>query len=213
MAIRKYILFLLISTIAFSCTVQKKYQNIRTIAVLPVEVELTGHLPKDVSKEKEALSKSINYQKKIYDLLRDYSRSSKKVQVKFLDIDSVSYILSKNNIDNHTLLFKTPGEIEKILGVDAVVKTYVKENHIMGDGLSMGISAFKRGVSLIKKVPYSSLSGLSEKTGSLQVSCGLISKGYTLWNRSFLEDTKWNRQPEDAFDKIAYNLYRQFPVH
>ena len=98
--------------------------NHQTLAILPVEMILTGQMPEnmndsDIEALEEAESKA--FQKSLYNQIHWSPAKSKHLKVKFQSVEKTNEILGEHEISIRRTWKMTPEELAKLLEVDAVV--------------------------------------------------------------------------------------------
>ncbi len=191
------------------------YFNIKTIAILPAQLEVTGNTPKKLSAEQ--LQQIIKQNKKFLDQalyidLAQYvdSRLRRYSQVKFQSIDRTKKILEEKGITDTASWQMDPSELAKILGVDAVVSAKVTQNHILSDEVSMGIDVI--GGIVRQTVPKLPLPYGVARTSDMYVSCSLIKEGYSVWSTRFTNQTDWNYPFQNAIQRVTSAIAYRFPL-
>ncbi len=117
------------------------------VAVVPVEVNLTGNFPKTWTADKIAMMKkegSVRYQEEIYQdfLLKSKSRPvKKKWKVELMDVQEVNQRLAKNNVSVEDSWKMTSRELAEILGTAMIVRGKIQTHRNMSEGAAAGINA------------------------------------------------------------------------
>lgn len=188
--------------------------NIKTVAVLPVEVTYTGNIPKnvtatDVAKIEENESKT--YMRSLYgNILRSVNSQKKPSNTKFQSVDKTLQILQTNNISIRDAWTQDPAELSKLLGVDAVVKMHVTENRIMSNVASGAFSVLNDVLWNVKgKVP---IGNAPTKTNDIIATCSLEHDGYSIWSDKYNEETDFKNQPQEVIDYITRKFGQHFPA-
>jgi hypothetical protein len=135
---------------------QKVYQH-KTVAILPVRMVQTGHIPKNLSMEDVKSSNEDGgyvFQEKLQTyILRNTHKHKKAQEVEFQSIQKTNGLLRKTNMSIQEMYDKQPEELARILGVDAVIMTTLNHNKNMSDGLAYGVIAAKTVVNVLSKNP------------------------------------------------------------
>lgn len=210
--------------------------NHRVVAVLPVNVVYTGNLPKDMTaqtkKEVEAAESKL-FQKEMYnDILR---KQSKGYRVDFQPVESTNELLAKNNISAEESFTKSPTDLAKILGVDAVVRTSIRKQRFMSDFASYGIELGSNVLDLLlnqsdlkiplpnnneakvgETVPDPTTSGnpmLRGKTYAISSDAQLLDgkSGVSLWNNAIRGEADWQWTDKQLVDYLTNRHGRRFP--
>jgi hypothetical protein len=223
---RKITLLLLVSVFTISCGVNKfeseefktRTANHKQVAILPPVIQYTnpktGSIILKKDKTEQMQTESYSLQKHLYQKLLNQKTIKNPITVNFQDIIRTNDILKKNNIQTNQLLEKTPEELSKILGVDAVVVNRV-EKEIMIDEKILGVA--KVGVQILDvlKGPSStagSPAGLV-KTGVMKLNSSLNDgkDGFVLWNSFKDFDITLDNLPDDILIQYGNQCARSFP--
>lgn len=192
----------------------EQYQ-IKTVAILPVEMEFTGNMPKkltaaDIAKMEESESKM--FQRSLYGNILNMVSSNKKKPstVQFQSIDKTLQLLQSNNISIRDAWTADPSELAKILQVDAVVKTHIVTHRLMSDAASAGFSVLNDVLWGVRdKVPVGS--NAPTKTNDVVATCSLAYNGNTIWNDKYVREANWKNQPQEVIDEITRKFAQHFP--
>ncbi len=189
--------------------------NIKTIAILPAQLEVTGNVPKKLSPEQ--LQQIILQNKKflnraLYIDLAQYvdSRTRRYSQVQFQSIDRTNKLLEEKGITDSASWQMDPADLAKILGVDAVVSAKVTQNHILSDEVAMGIDVI--GGIVKQTVPGLPLPYGAARTSDMYVNCALIRDGYSVWSTRFTNHTDWNYPFQNAIQNATAAIAYRFPL-
>lgn len=189
--------------------------NIRTIAILPAQLEVTGNTPKKLSTEQ--LQQIIQQNKKFLDQalyidLSQYvdSRLRRYSQVQFQSADRTKKLLEDKGITDSASWQMDPADLAKILGVDAVVSAKVTQNHILSDEVAMGIDVI--GGIVRQTIPKLPLPYGAARTSDMYVSCALIRGGYSVWSTRFTNRTDWNYPFQNAIQHATSVIAYRFPL-
>lgn len=189
--------------------------NIRTIAILPAQLEVTGNTPKKLSTEQ--LQQIIQQNKKFLDQalyidLSQYvdSRLRRYSQVQFQSADRTKKLLEDKGITDSASWQMDPTDLAKILGVDAVVSAKVTQNHILSDEVAMGIDVI--GGIVRQTIPKLPLPYGAARTSDMYVSCALIRGGYSVWSTRFTNRTDWNYPFQNAIQHATSAIAYRFPL-
>lgn len=222
---RATFLFLSFTAMIFlmSCGPSRQYtsadiatKNIRTIAVLPVEMEFTGTLPQNMTmemKQQVEEAESKGFQQVLYsNLLRYEGRKNKMGTVQFQSIEKTISILNQNNISYRDAWSKDPDELSKLLGVDGVIKMKVVKKRFMSDLASMGLGIVKDILFFNTNASPTIYTGVSNKTGDLYATCSMIHAGNDVWNARYDGETNWNSSAQDVMNRITRKMAKGFPL-
>ena len=158
---KQVLLLLSFSVIITSCARKRMMErvqryNIKTIAILPAQLEVTGNIPKKLTPEQ--LQQLINRNTKflnqaLYIDLVQYvdTRLRRYSQVEFQSAERTKKLLDEIGITDSASWQMDPMDLAKILDVDAVVSTKVTQQHILEDEVAMGIDIV--GGILNRKLP------------------------------------------------------------
>jgi hypothetical protein len=196
----------------------------KKVAILPVEVELTGRLPKDFSEAKklqseESESKAIQSQIYSQYLFKSKSGSKKKKYVNFLSADQVNGGLTNAGIDVRKSWAMDPDSLGRILGADMVLKVRVKKNRIMSDAASFGVGVATSVLGSILNGNNNSGVGTSvnggAKTYNMYFDATLTDVGSHTVVTKFTHDgdASWNRPPEEIVEASGRKIVRKGAVY
>lgn len=122
----------------------------KTLAVLPVEVTLTGSQPKNADWYAEEQSTGLSIQSELEHayLVHTTTHSPKKHQhqVKMLDVNTVNQRLKTRVADLRTTWGMSPDTLGRIAGADLVLRVRMSRTRFMSDAAAKGINA---GASII----------------------------------------------------------------
>lgn len=217
----KQVLLLASLFIVFTSCARRKMEarvdrfGIKTIAILPAQLEVTGNTPKKLSPEQ--LQQIIVQNKKFLDQalyidLAQYvdSRLRRYSQVQFQSADRTRKLLEDKGINDTVSWQMDPADLAKILGVDAVVSAKVTQNHILSDEVAMGIDVI--GGIVRQTVPGLPLPYGAARTSDMYVSCSLIKGGYSVWSTRFTNRTDWNYPFQNAIQRATSSIAYRFPL-
>lgn len=217
---KQVLLLLSLSLIISSCARRKMMErvqqyNIRTIAILPAQLEVTGNIPKKLSPEqvKEMIVKNTAFlNRALYIDLVQYvdTRLRRYSQVQFQSTERTKKLLEEKGLSDSAVWQMDPLELSKILGVDAVVSTKVTQNHILSDEMALGIDVV--GGILNRTVPGIGIPTGAARTSDMFVSSALIKEGYTVWSTRFTNQTDWNYPFQQSIQNVTRAIARRFPL-
>ncbi len=125
----------------------------QTIAVLPVHITETGHVPKNVSIDdvKQANEKwSLVFQESLHSyILKQTARNRKGQMVSFQGVQKTNAVLKEAGLTTADIYNKQPEELAKILGVDAVLMTTLEKNKNFSDGVAYGLAAGRTVLTIL----------------------------------------------------------------
>jgi len=195
---------------------KKISNNHQTVAILPVEMVLTGQMPEtmdeaDVDALQEAESKA--FQKSLYNQIHWSPSKSKHLQVSFQSVEKTNELLHDKEISIRRSWKMTEEELAKILGVDAVVKARVDKQRYMSDIASMGISIGKKIIDILTRYRSVVVGNDLSKTSDINASCTIVNgkDGSTLWSMKQTSSTDWQRPSFEVIDKINRELAKNMP--
>jgi hypothetical protein len=198
--------------------------NVRTqshqmIAILPVEVIMTGKKPKNLTEEKarsleEQDSKMFQYS--LYNQLLNQSGSKRKhIYIDIQPVDRTMAILNEHKINTQESWQKDPQELARLLKVDAVIKTRIEKHRYMSDLASLGIDIGSNVIDIItRSADLGGVSGyIPNKTNDLKAWCALYgsSEGGLLWKDNYRRESNWQNQPEEVVNRINRRFSKTFP--
>ena len=192
----------------------------QTVAILPVEMILTGQMPEnmdeaDIDALQEAESKA--FQKSLYNQIHWSPLKSRHMQVDFQSVEKTNELLYDQEISVRRSWNMTEEELAKILGVDAVVKARVEKQRYMSDIASMGISIGKRIIDILTRyksvVARAGMGNDLSKTSDINAHCTIVNgkDGSTLWSMKQTSSTDWQRPSFEVIDKINRALAKDMP--
>lgn len=189
--------------------------NIKTIAILPAQLEVTGNVPKKLSTEQlqQLIKQNTRFlNQALYIDLAQYNDSKLRrySQIKFQSLETTNKILQEKGLTDSACWQMDPAELGRILGVDAVVSAKVVQNHILSDEVAMGIDVV--GGILQQTIPKLPLPYGAARTSDMYVSCALIRSGYTVWSTRFTNRTDWNYPFQHAIQSVTGAIAYRFPL-
>ena len=189
--------------------------NIRTIAILPAQLEVTGNIPKKLTPEqvKEMIAKNNAFlNRSLYiDLVQFVdTRLRRYSQVQFQSSERTKKLLEEKGLSDSAVWQMDPLELSNILGVDAVVSTKVTQNHILSNEVALGFDVV--GGILSRTVPGFGIPTGVARTSDMFVSCALTKDGYTVWSTRFTNQTDWNYLFQQSIQNVTRAIARRFPL-
>lgn len=191
--------------------------NHKTIAVIPVEMHFTGKPPEKLTKEQVAeieVAESQAFQVSLYnEILRSTKNGKNPIRVNLQHYSSTVQLLKDKNIGIRDAWQKTPEELCKILGVDAVVKARIEKEKLMSDLQSYGIQVATSIVMAVTDYWLVPWYGVSSKSKEVSADYSLLNgqDGATLWSISFREGADWRQPSNEIIDRISRRAARSFP--
>lgn len=217
---KKYILFFLLSVVLFSCARRRTMErvqsyNIRTIAILPIDLIVAGTKPTKITpeqyQERIERNRKFMYNALYIDLVQFADvRLRKYSQVEFQSKDRTRELLNQKGITDSAAQQMDAADLAAILGVDAILKTSITQNRIMSDEAALGVDVVggvmrSAGVNL-------PLPTYAARTSDIYVTCALLKSGYAVWSTRFNNSTDWNYPVELAMQDVTRGIARRFPL-
>ena len=195
----------------------------KVIAIVPPEVKYTGRVPKDVTTaqvEKIEDAESLAFQKDIYDeLIRLSGPGKKDIKIDMQALNKTNQILEAQGISLHDSWKKSPEELCKLLGVDAIVRGNLEKERFMSDLASYGIDVAEDILDiLMNKIPVAlpnptqggtDLSRTYHVKGAAQLIDG--NEGLTLWGMDRQFDANWDQPVNESVKYLARMFAKRFP--
>jgi len=187
----------------------------QSVAILPVEVETTGRLPKNLSAreiEEIEIAESHMFQDIVLSaIMRNNRRGKTPYWVDFLSNQETLSKLEANNISMHDAYDMQPTELAEILGVDAVVRADVKKTRYMSDEASVIIGTGARIVNILTEGIFIPGSVSNTYTVDMQLELVNAADGSALYSRDLDLDIDHNNTVDDAIEKISRRIGKFFP--
>jgi hypothetical protein len=208
--------FILLTSCARRRTMERVQDyGIRTIAILPIDLTVAGTKPTKISSEEYQQrierNRKYMYNALYIDLVQfGDTRLRKYSNVEFQSLDKTKDILKEKSITDSAAQEMDGGDLAKMLGVDAVIKTKITQNRIMSDEAAMGVDVIS-GVIRSTGASLPLPTGVA-RTSDMYVSCALIKTGYAVWSTRFNNSTDWNYPLEIAIQDVMRNIARRFPL-
>ena len=189
-------------------------QRITTMAILPVQFEVVGNMPKKIPADqyRQMMKQQAQFlhQSLYVDLNQQANpRSRRKSQLRIQSLERTLELLRQHSISDSLSASMDPANLASLLDVDAVLITQVTYNRIMSNEAALGVDVI--GGILNEKLPRN-LPIWAARTGDLFVNTTLINKGYAVWSNRFSSRTDWNRPSQQAMQFITYRIARNFPL-
>ncbi len=217
---KQVLLLISLSLLINSCARKKMMErvqqyNIRSIAILPAQIEVTGNIPKKLTPEqvKEMIDRNTVFlNRALYIDLVQYvdTRMRRYSQVQFQSTERTKKLLEEKGITDSASWQMDPMELSKILAVDAVISTKVTQNHILSNEVAMGIDVV--GGILNRTVPGIGVPTGMARTSDMFVSSALVREGYTVWSTRFTNQTDWNYPFQQSIQNVTRAIARRFPL-
>ena len=146
----------------------------KTVAILPVYMVQTGHLPRDVSEDDvKAANEKLGYvfQESLQSFILKQTQKAKKGQlVSFQATQKTNAILKEKGLSMEALYGKQPEEIASLLDVDAVIMTNMNHNKNFSDGVAYGLAAARTVVNVISR---KTTVGTGVNASDVNINCSL----------------------------------------
>ena len=192
----------------------------KKVAIIPVEVELTGRMPKNftaTAKSTSEESESRLIQNQIYSqfLYKSKSDSKKKQHVELINVDQVNSKLQQAGISLRDSWNMSPDSLGKLIGADLVLKVKVKKNRIMSESASFGIGVAGSILDNILSKDSNSSVGGSAKTYNMFLDATLsdVSSHVVITKFSYNGDASWNRMPEQITESSGRKFVRKGVIY
>ena len=194
----------------------------KKVAILPVEVELTGRMPNNftaLKKQHAEESESKLIQNQIYSqyLFKSNSGSRKKTSIDLMNVDQVNSRLMEEGIDVRQSWSMNPDSLGKLLGADMVLRVRVKKNRIMSDAASFGIGVASTvlGNILNKDNSQSTSVNGSAKTYNMFLDAALsdVNTHAVITKFTHNADASWNRPPEEVIESSGRKIVRKGAIY
>lgn len=129
-----------------------QHQN---IAILPVKITQTGHVPKNVTEEEIIIANekwSYIFQESLHSyILKQTSRNKKGQVVAFQALQKTNAILKENGLTTEDLYSKSPEDLAELLQVDAVLMTTLDKDKNFSDGVAYGLAAGRTALNVLTR--------------------------------------------------------------
>ena len=136
---------------------EQKTARHKTVAILPVQMIQTGHVPKDVTEAdvKNAAEKwGFVFQESLQTYILKQTAKNKYGQVvSFQATQKTNSLLKEQQLAIEDLYGKQPEEIARVLGVDAVIMTTLSHNRNFSDGVAYGLAAARTIANVVSRTP------------------------------------------------------------
>lgn len=189
--------------------------NVKRIAVLPVRVNFTGNLPKNITQpmiDSMVVQQGSVFQHALAANLLRYNGNRNKIQgADIQSVDKTNGLLQKNHLTAAGVSNMDPDELAKLLDVDAVVRMNVTSNRIMSELASLGLGTLRNILFWGTNTDPLISSSISNTTAKVYADCALLKDGKTLWAAQYDEPTDWNTSTNDVIVKITKKMGKGFP--
>ncbi len=189
-------------------------QTHKTIAILPFEVHTSGHVPPEVTSEmieKINENESTAFQASFHNQILQSTRKGKKaLRINIQHYSKTMSILKENNISIIDSWNKSPEDMAKLLGVDAVVKGRIHKEKYFSDALSAGIDI---GSAILNVFVSNRLPHVRTNNKNVKTDFAIVGSegGNVLWSINYACQANWQQQPDQIVDLINRRASRHFP--
>ncbi|HZH36317.1 MAG TPA: hypothetical protein VEX65_03525 [Flavisolibacter sp.] len=146
----------------------------KTVAILPVFLVQTGHVPKDVSEEdiKKGSEKwGYVFQESLQSFILRQTQKNKKGQlVSFQASQKINAILKEKALSIEDLYNRQPEDIARLLEVDAVIMTTMNHNKNFSDGVAYGLAAARTIANVVSRT---AVVGPPLSASNININCSL----------------------------------------
>lgn len=202
----------------------KKYgHQHKVIAVVPPESKYTGRVPDKMTTaevEKLESAESLAFQKDIYDeIIRGSGTGKKDIKIDLQALNKTNQLLESNGISVRDSWKKSPEELCKLLGVDAVVRGYIHKDRFMSDFASYGISVAEDILDILRdKIPTGDIplptDGMNlSRTYRVKASAQVLegTSGLVLWGMDRQYDAEWDQPVDEVVKGMSRQFAKRFP--
>ncbi|HXH99254.1 MAG TPA: hypothetical protein VNI52_03220 [Sphingobacteriaceae bacterium] len=195
----------------------------KKVAILPVEVEFTGRLPKGYTLETKRVTEdkeSTEIQNMVY---REYlfraKRANKNQQsVEIINIDQVNSRLRAHGINPRKSWTMNPDSLGKLVGADMVMRVRVKKDRIMSTAASIGVGV---ATTVLENILNRNGSGNSTSIGSggrtynifFDATLSDVNSSTVISKISKDGDASWSETPEEVIKGSSGKMVRRGAVH
>ena len=174
----------------------------KTVAILPADV--TMQLRPNQAKKTDAaqqrateIKSGLDFQEKIYAWLLRRGQQ-RGYTVTFQDVRQTDARLRESGIPTDQLRSRTPQELAKLLGVDAVLTTSVRTTKPMSDGAAIAVGL---------------LAGAYGATNQANITVNIHegNAGNLLWKYDYVAAGSVFSSPETIVDALMRNASKKFP--
>jgi hypothetical protein len=150
----------------------------RTIAVLPFQLTHTGYRPRNVTEQdlQQANERwGYTYQESLHSyLLSRGSRKRKGPITQIQGLQKTNALLQQHQLNIAAIYQKSPEELAKLLGVDAVMMTTLEQHKNMSDGAAFGLLAARTVANTVRNPGANAIgSSLWIPSDNVRMSCYL----------------------------------------
>lgn len=195
----------------------------KKVAILPVDVEFTGKLPKGYSigdKMAAEEAESTEIQSLIYSeyLYKSPAASKKRKAVDLINVDQINSRLRDRGISVREAWAMNPDSLGKMVGADMVLKVRVKKNRIMSESAAFGIDVATNvigGLLNRNAANTASVSPGNTKTYTINIDATLsdVNSNTVITKFSRQGDASWSNSPENVVKSTGKKIVRKGVVY
>lgn len=231
---KKYIVYTVLAACLLQACSSQVYNNKsyvsnndlsgKRVAVLPVEVEFTGRLPKGYSlgdKMAAEETESTAIQNLIYSeyLYKSASKSKSRKAVQLINVDQVNSRLRDKGIDVREAWAMNPDSLGKLVGADMVLKVRVKKDRIMSESAAFGIDVATNVIGGLLNRGNNNNNNIvgigNTKTYTINIDATLsdVNNNTVITKFSRQGDASWRQSPEDVVKSTGKRIVRKGVVY
>lgn len=191
----------------------------KKVAILPVEIQFTGRLPKGMGVEQKRLiegKESLDIQNILYNEYLYRSRGRKKQHsVDLINPEMINARLREKSIEVRESWLIPSDSLAKILGADLVIRARVKKDRIMSDAASLGVGVATTVLgSILSKDGSGAAVGTGGKTYQISFDATLTdaTSGTVVSKISKEGSASWSHSPESVIRSSGRKLVRRGAV-
>jgi len=188
-----------------------------TIAVLPVEMIMTGNIPDNLSSEDVAEleeNESLEFQSSVYSaIIRSTRRGKRPLTVNLQSKQETNTLLKDAGISVRDSWTMNPKELAQILGVDAVVSTKILKERFLSDVASYGIEVGTQILTTAAGGTGLPIPARLNKTYDINIDVSAVSAntGNVIFSNRDVVSIDWANTPEQTIERVNRRLIRKFP--
>lgn len=197
--------------------------NNKTVAILPVDVILTGNMPKNFSEEQKINQQKLEskyFQEMLYTefLDKSISASKKKSNVNFLNPNQVNSKLVAKNIIASSIKDKTYEDLSNTVNADMLMLITVKKNRLVSDAAAIGIDIAGNVLnSIFRSNPANNPNNIQNSATrtydiALDITLADGVTGTVISKFSTIRQISWQTNPETEIRRIFRRVTRKFAV-
>lgn len=223
---RRMLPLLMLATL-LSCTTVRytspefvpRAQEHRLVAVLPFVMVFGGNIPARLTTEQIEMieeRESLAFQMAFYDALLDRSgiERGNRITIALQPVEITNRLLATHGVSIRESWDMSSEELARMLGVDAVVRTFVEKTRYLSDLASFGVDL---GYHVLHEVSHGRWGGLIpgglDRTYDIFADASVLDgyDGTLLWKVAVHRATNWTRPANDVVVGVTRKLARQFP--